>query len=105
LDEYQVTYQSTVHTLPRYPDPLLYIEAFADELDHVQDFSGWAGGNGKANAQAVEDKLRTLTFETLEECQQKSYWTMFNQLTGSFDRAVRDTNRRWDQSGKHRITP
>lgn len=101
LEEYEVDFQTFIHLMPSYPSQRLASWAVRAERDHITDYDNWASGRGQGTAQAVEDKIRTLTFDSLCECEQTADATMHNNLGPSFDKVIQETRAKHDATGRH----
>ena len=101
LDEFEIDFRTSIHLLPSYSSAALAAWALRAEGDHIADYNSWAAGRGQTMARAVENKLKTMTFNTLAECEQTADATMFNTLGRSFDQAIQSTIATHDVTGLH----
>lgn len=90
-----------MYLMPSYPSPELTDWAPRAEGDHIADYNNWAAGRGQELARAVENTLKTMTFNSLVECEQTADATMFNSLGRSFDQVIEQTRANHDATGRH----
>lgn len=101
LAEFAVDFKTSIHLLPNYPSQAIADWALRGEGDHIADYNNWANGIGQRQAQAVEDAIKPMTFDSMCECEQVSDATMHNTIGRSFDRVINQTRATHDATGRH----
>jgi hypothetical protein len=71
------------------------------EHDHQQDIWNWSNGSGKTRASALEQRLKSVSFRSLEECESFSRERMTQDLQAQMPAVFRATIEKWDKTGKH----